>query len=94
MEINNYNPYYDALSSDYSFKNNDETTFNFSFLDDIKEITGYLLVHNSHIKTLKLKSLRLIRGRNLLMNNISVYIENNPLLETLNLKNLQGIETN
>ena len=91
MEINNYNPYYDGSLSEYSFSDNDEAAFNFSFLDKIKEITGYLLVHNSYIKTLKFKSLRLIRGRNLLMNNISVYIENNPLLETLNLKNLQGI---
>jgi hypothetical protein len=41
---------------------NIEKDYDFSFLNDIKEITGYLLIHNTRLKTLRFKSLQIIRG--------------------------------
>lgn len=86
VEINSFAPY-DGKNSEYGIQ-----SYDFSFLDNIKEITGYLLIHgNKHLKTLKFKNLQLIRGKSLLFNKISLYIENNMFLESLDLKNLKGI---
>ena len=88
IEINSFAPYDE--SNEYSLHNNNE--YDFSFLDNIREITGYLLIHNNkYLKTLKFKNLRLIRGKSLLYDRISLYVENNKMLETLDLTALQGI---
>ena len=64
--------------------------YDFSFLDDIKEITGYLLVHNTKIKNLRFKNLEIIRGENIVLDKFSVYIDANTRLEQLDLTNLKG----
>ena len=79
VEINNFNP------------NEPIEQYDFSFLDDIKEITGYLLIHNTRLKSIRFKSLQLIRGKNLITDNkISLFIDNNAQLEHLDLSNLKG----
>lgn len=79
VEINNFNP------------NEPIEQYDFSFLDDIKEITGYLLIHNTRLKSIRFKSLELIRGKNLITDNkISLFIDNNAQLEHLDLSYLKG----
>lgn len=65
--------------------------YDFSFLDNIKEISGYLLIHNTWIKTIKLKSLEIVRGRNLFSKKYSIFIESNERLELLDLTRLKGL---
>lgn len=87
VEINSFAPYDNGINSEYSIQ-----SYDFSFLDNIKEITGYLLIHgNKHLKSLKFKSLQLIRGKSLLFDKISLYVENNMYLESLDLRNLKGM---
>lgn len=73
-------PDYDSLDSE----------FDFSFLDNIKEITGYLLIHNSKMKSLRFKSLEIIRGKNRIRERFSVFIDSNSRLEKLDLTRLRG----
>jgi hypothetical protein len=92
LEINNFNPYNSNSKELIDYQNTDQTldkTYDFSFLDEIKEITGYLIVSNTRIKNLRLKSLEIIRGRNL-FGDFSVYISANVRLERLELLNLKG----
>jgi hypothetical protein len=67
-----------------------DVMYDFSFLDNIKEITGYLLIHNTRIKNLTFKNLKLIRGKNLVSDLYSVYIDSNSRLTNLDLSNLRG----
>lgn len=71
---------YDRLDAEYDF----------SFLDNIREITGYLLIHNTRARTLRFKSLEIVRGKNLIKDKYSVFIDSNTRLETLDLSNLKG----
>ena len=64
--------------------------YDFSFLDSIREITGYLLIHNTRIKNLRFKNLQLIRGKNLISDKHSVYIDSNVRLQNLDLSTLKG----
>lgn len=95
VEINMFDTYSeDDVLSEYALKTNYTFEYDFSFLDDIREITGYLLIHgNINLKTLRFKNLSLIRGKSLLYNStFSLYIENNVMLETLDLGNLREIQ--
>ena len=95
LEINNFDPYNsntfsrEKLESDSHDQSLDDT-YDFSFLDEIKEITGYLIISGTRIKSLRLKSLEIIRGKNLFRDKYSVYIESNVRLETLDLVKLKG----
>lgn len=71
---------YDSLDSE----------FDFSFFDNIREITGYLLVHNSKIKNLRFKNLEIVRGKNKIRDKFSIYIDSNSRLERLDLTKLRG----
>ncbi|CAF0744980.1 unnamed protein product [Brachionus calyciflorus] len=84
LEITNFRPEnkYEKLDYDYDF----------SFLDNIREITGYLLVFNTHLKTLKLKNLQIIRGKTLYSSNYSIFIGSNEKLERLDLTNLTAVQ--
>lgn len=64
--------------------------YDFSFLDNLTEITGYIYIHNTNIKNLRLKNLRLIRGQILFAKLHSVYISNNDYLETIDMPSLTG----
>ncbi len=96
MEINSFDP----SSSDNDrerelvFGNNTTEEYDFSFLDNIREITGYLLIHNNiNLKKLAFKNLRLIRGKSgLLSGRFSLYVENNVMLEALDLVHLKEIQ--
>jgi hypothetical protein len=63
----------------------------FSFLQNITEITGYLLVFNSDIESLPLTNLKIIRGWKLFNGQQSVYIDSNKYLNSLDLANLKGL---
>jgi hypothetical protein len=77
-----------------TYANNElDTKYNFSFLDNIREITGYLLIHNNQMKSFKLKSLQIVRGKNKFLDRHTVYIDGNNNLESLDLSNLKGIFT-
>jgi hypothetical protein len=76
-------PEYDRLDAEYDF----------SFLDNIREITGYLLIHNTRARTLRFKSLEIVRGKNLIKDKYSVFIDSNTRLETLDLANLKAIQS-
>ena len=95
LEINNFDPYNsntlsrEKLETDSQDKTIDET-YDFSFLDDIKEITGYLIITGTRIKSLRLKNLEIIRGKQLFRDKYSVYIESNIRLEKLDLTKLKG----
>ena len=95
LEINNFDPYNsntlsrEKLETDSQDKTIDET-YDFSFLDDIKEITGYLIITGTRIKSLSLKNLEIIRGKQLFRDKYSVYIESNIRLEKLDLTKLKG----
>ena len=91
IEINSFAPYNDTdLSSDSPLK---QTEYDFSFLDNIREITGYLLIHqNKHLKNLQFKNLQIIRGESLLFDQISLYVEDNLFLQTLDLSHLKEIQ--
>jgi hypothetical protein len=98
LEINNFNPYNrkseDQEEEEVVSDENDrmlDRTYDFSFLDSIKEITGYLLIHNTRIKNLTFKNLQLIRGKNLVSELYSVYIDSNSRLANLDLSNLRGM---
>jgi hypothetical protein len=69
---------------------NDPNAYNFSFLDNLTEITGYVYIHNTNINNFRLKSLRLIRGQMLFANLHSIYIGNNPNLERIDMPSLTG----
>ncbi len=92
VEINNFNPYSDVISN--KTDENIEKDYDFSFLNDIKEITGYLLIHNTRLKTLRFKSLQIIRGKSLILKQISLFIDSNNRLKTLDLTNLKGYYLN
>ena len=95
LEINGFDPFNPNLNSREvpSLENINYTSpddiYDFSFLDDIREITGYVVIFNTNIKTLRLKSLEIIRGRNKLGGN-SLYVQSNMRLEKLDLVNLKG----
>ncbi|KAM5156966.1 epidermal growth factor receptor [Mantella aurantiaca] len=61
-----------------------------SFLKDIKEVGGYVLIAMNYIKSLPLTNLKLIRG-NVLYKNASLSILSNDGLEELPMRNLQEI---
>lgn len=97
LEITNFNPYFDPIKEDDpsgdSYLKEDaliDAKYNFSFLDDIEEITGYLLIHNTRIRNLKLKNLKIIRGKNLIQDKFSVFIGSNVRLERLDFLQLRG----
>jgi epidermal growth factor receptor len=97
LEISNFHPYFNQSLDDFSpndeyhIGDNDlDTSYNFSFLDDIREITGYLLVHGTRIKSLRFKNLKLIRGKTLFKDKHSVFIDSNVRLERLEMSNLKG----
>ncbi len=98
MEITNFHPYFNLSLDDFS--SNDEShpndldldsKYDFSFLDEIREITGYLLIHGNRIKSLRFKSLKLIRGKTLFNGKFSVYIDSNVRLERLEMSSLRGM---
>ena len=95
LEINGFDPFNPNLNSREvpSLENINYTSpddmYDFSFLDEIREITGYVVISNTNIKTLRLKSLEIIRGRNQLGEN-SLYVQSNTRLEKLDLVNLKG----
>jgi hypothetical protein len=78
LEISNFQPF-----------DNETLAYDFSFLENITEITGYILVFNSKLKYLPLKNLRIIRGWGLYRGR-SIYIENNKYLNYLDFQNLKG----
>jgi hypothetical protein len=67
--------------------------YDFAFLHNITEITGYLLIFNSDIEALPLKSLKIVRGWKLFNDQYSVYIDSNKNLATLDLRSLKGFHT-
>lgn len=66
--------------------------YDFSFLDSIREITGYLIIFNTNIKSIRLKNLQIIRGKTLFSSNYSVFIASNDNLERLDLTNLTEVQ--
>lgn len=95
IEINSFAPYNETegrtTKSEYAITTDIE--YDFSFLDNIREITGYLLIHNNkYLKNLKFKNLQIIRGESLLFDRLSLYVEDNELLETLDLSSLKEIQ--
>ena len=95
LEINNFDPYNsntysrEKLESDSQDQSLDDT-YDFSFLDNIKEITGYLIISGTRLKSLRLKSLEIIRGKHLFKDQYSLYIQSNVRLEKLDFVNLKG----
>ena len=85
LEINHFDPFNSDKDKDAELDK-----FDFSFLDDIKEITGYIIIYKNRIKNLNLKSLQIVRGINLFENKYSIYIDSNARLERLNFVNLTG----
>ena len=72
-----------------NFKPNDNKIYDFSFLENITEITGYIIIFNSDIYNLPLKNLKIVRGWDLFRGH-SIYIDNNRFLKYLNFQNLKG----
>lgn len=94
LEISNFKPFsslHEDSTEDYKYDDKIDTEYDFSFLDDIKEITGYLLIHNTRLKNLRLKNLQLIRGKNLVYDKYSIYIQGNVRLERLEISSLRGM---
>ncbi|RNA35666.1 Epidermal growth factor receptor, partial [Brachionus plicatilis] len=81
LEIKNFKP-----------ESEDVSVYDFSFLDSIREITGYLIIFNNNLKSLSLKSLQIIRGKTLFSSNYSIFIASNENLERLDLKNLTEVQ--
>lgn len=81
LEISNFNP-----------ESNQNSIYDFSFLDSIREITGYLIIFNTNLKRLRLKNLQIIRGNNLFLSNYSIFIASNENLELLDLTNLTEVQ--
>lgn len=103
LEIVNFDPYSssedydDSENMEYQKKESQEDKeldrrYDFSFLDNIKEITGYLLIHKTRLRNLTFKSLQLVRGKNLISDKYSVFIETNYRLEKLDLTNLREVQ--
>jgi len=99
LEIVNFHPYYDVTNQnrmfDDEYHEDDEKmdkNFDFSFLDSIREISGYLLIHGNRIKNLTFKNLILVRGRMLVQDQFSIYVHSNWRLERLNLSNLREVQ--
>lgn len=102
VEITNFNPFNeksnDAGSVDVTMSNEDgsldydslDSEFDFSFFDNIREITGYLLIHNTKIKNIRFKSLEIVRGKNKVRDRYSVFVDLNSRLERLDLSKLKG----
>jgi epidermal growth factor receptor len=103
LEITNFHPFYEAedgsaAGDDVDIDSPDEHNgdskldqqYDFSFLDNIREITGYLLIHSNRIKSLRFKNLKIVRGKNLIASRYSVFIGSNYRLESLDLSNLTG----
>jgi hypothetical protein len=80
LEITNFKPE----------KNNTTKNYDFSFLKNITEITGYIIIFNSDIENLPLENLKIVRGWELYSQTHAIYIDNNRYLSYLNLKNLKG----
>jgi len=92
VEINSFTHFSNDNNLEPAFDNSTDE-YDFSFLDNIREITGYLLIHdNTNLKKLSFKNLRLIRGKSLLLDRFSLYVENNIILDTLNLIHLKEIQ--
>ncbi len=72
------------------FKKKPGRTYDFSFLQNITEITGYIIVFNSDIDSLPLSNLRIVRGWKVYNSKFSVYIDSNDNLEYLDFQNLKG----
>lgn len=66
--------------------------YDFSFLDTIREITGYLIIFGTNLKQIKFKNLKIIGGTTLFEDKFSVFISNNFDLEKLDLSNLTEIQ--
>jgi len=68
--------------------------FDLSFLENIREVHGYVLVLSSLVSRIPLTSLRVIRGRRLFRNRYSLfvmdYLNSGPGLRDLELPNLVG----
>ncbi len=80
LEITNFKPE----------KNNNTKNYDFSFLKNITEITGYIIIFNSDIEYLPLENLKIVRGWELYSQTHAIYIDNNRYLKYLNLQNLKG----
>lgn len=50
-----------------------EGEFNMSFLSDIQEVTGYVLLVSNYVSDIPLSSLRIIRGRSLFQHDDHYY---------------------
>lgn len=75
-----------------NFYPDDDGVYDFSFLQNIAEITGYLVIESTNLKSFTLKNLRIIRGHTLFTGNHSFYISKNNYLESISFPNLQGLQ--
>jgi hypothetical protein len=99
LELANFHPFYDFSNQKQMFDDEHheedekiDKNYDFSFLDSIREISGYLLIHATRVKNLTFKNLILVRGRSLVANQFSIYIHANIRLERLNLSNLREVQ--
>lgn len=98
IEISNLNPF--ASSGTFELDGLNQTQldqfdqeYDFSFLNKIKEISGYLLIHNTILRTIRFESLQVIRGRHKIADtSYSLYIGGNSRLEKLDFTSLREIE--
>ena len=69
------------------------SNFDLSFLKDIEEVMGYVLIVNVFSNYLNLTSLRIIRGETLYKDNYSLYIalNHNPYNESQGIMELQFV---
>ena len=70
-----------------------EGSYDLSFLKDIEEVTGYVLIVNIFSNYLNLTNLRIIRGETLYNNNYSLYValNHNPYNDSQGLLELQFV---
>ncbi|XP_076821593.1 receptor tyrosine-protein kinase erbB-4-like [Clavelina lepadiformis] len=53
------------------------STLDLSFLQDIEEVTGYVIIALNHVGTIPLKNLKIIRGRELYKGKYSLFVQYN-----------------
>lgn len=98
IEISNLNPFATIETSNVNGLNQTEMDqfdrdYDFSFLNKIKEISGYLLIHNTILRKIRFQSLQVVRGRQKIAGtNYSIYIGANTRLEKIDLTSLREIE--
>lgn len=59
-----------------------DDSYDLSFLETIREVSGYVLIVGNHIETLPLRSLRVIRGKSLFHAIVPSYVRNSQKVTT------------